>query len=184
MYFWVDGVHSNIRLVEDRQCILVVMGATQDGIAIADGYRESAQSWKGILLDLKERGLEEAPKVAVGDGALRFWRTLREVFPKTRAQRCWVHKAANVLNKLSKHKRPTVKSDLQDIWMAETHADAIKAFDSCVGKCEAKYPKAWTDRSSFATSSMEFSSKMEVALKTTRDQFAIRNSCTYPESLT
>ncbi len=146
VYFWVDGVHFNIRLEEDRQCILVVMGATHDGkkelIAIADGYRESAQSWKEILLDLKQRGLEHAPSVAVGDGALGFWKALREVMPSTRPQRCWVHKTANVLNKLPKHKQPTVKSDLQDIWMAETRAEAVKAFDSCVAKYEAKYPKA------------------------------------------
>lgn len=146
VYIWVDGVHFNIRLEEDRQCILVVMGATQDGtkelIAIADGYRESAQSWKEILLDLQQRGLEHAPAVAVGDGALGFWKALREVFPATRPQRCWVHKTANVLNKLPKHKQPTVKSDLQDIWMAETRDEAIKAFDSCLAKYEAKYPKA------------------------------------------
>lgn len=146
VYFWVDGVHFNIRLEEDRQCILVVMGATQDGkkelVAIADGYRESAQSWKETLLDLKERGLKDAPKITVGDGALGFWKAVREVFPSARAQRCWVHKTANVLNKLPKHKQPTVKSDLQDIWMAETRADAIKAFDLCVAKYKAKYPKA------------------------------------------
>lgn len=145
-YVWVDGVHFNIRLEEDRQCILVVMGATRDGakelVAIADGYRESSQSWKEILLDLKSRGLEHAPELAIGDGALGFWKALSEVFPTTRAQRCWVHKTANVLNKLPKHKQAAVKSDLQDIWMAETRADAIAAFDSLVAKYEAKYPKA------------------------------------------
>ena len=137
---------SHIRLEEDRQCILVVMGATKDGkkelIAIADGYSESAQSWKEILLDMKHRGLEHAPAVAVGDGALGFWKALREEFPTTRAQRCWVHKTANVLSKLPKHKQPAVKSDLQDIWMAETRDRAIKSFDSCIEKYEAKYPKA------------------------------------------
>jgi len=146
VYFWVDGVHFNIRLEEDRQCILVVMGATHDGkkelVAIADGYRESAQSWKEILLDLKKRGLDHPPALAIGDGALGFWKALREVFPTTRAQRCWVHKTANVLNKLPKHKQPIVKSDIQDIWMAETREHAAKAFDSCVAKYEAKYPKA------------------------------------------
>lgn len=145
-YLWVDGVHFNIRLEEDRQCILVVMGATNDGrkelVAIADGYRESAQSWKEILLDLKARGLDRAPELAIGDGALGFWKALAEVFPTTRAQRCWVHKTANVLNKLPKHKQPAVKSDLQDIWMAETRDDAINAYDSFVAKYEAKYPKA------------------------------------------
>jgi len=146
VYFWVDGVHFNIRLEEDRQCILVLMGATHDGkkelIAIADGYRESAQSWSEILLDLRQRGLEHAPALAIGDGALGFWKALREVFPSTRAQRCWVHKTANVLNKLPKHKQPTVKGDIQDIWMAETRERAIKAFDTCVAKYGAKYPKA------------------------------------------
>ncbi len=146
VYFWVDGVHFNIRLEEDRQCILVVMGATQDGkkelVAIADGYRESAQSWKEILLDLKQRGLEHAPALAIGDGALGFWKALAEEFPTTRAQRCWVHKTQNVLNKLPKHKQPTVKSDIQDIWMAETRDDAFKAFDSFVANYDAKYPKA------------------------------------------
>ena len=146
VYIWVDGVHFNVRLEEDRQCILVVMGATEDGqkelVAIADGHRESAQSWKEILLDLKARGLELAPSLAVGDGALGFWKALREVFPSTREQRCWVHKTANVLNKLPKHKQPLMKTDLQDIWMAETREDANKAFDLCVAKHSAKYPSA------------------------------------------
>jgi putative transposase len=146
VYLWVDGVHFNIRLEEDRQCILVVMGATKDGkkelVAIADGYRESAQSWKEILLDLRKRGLEHPPALAIGDGALGFWKALAQVFPATRAQRCWVHKSANVLNKLPKHKQATVKSDLQDIWMAETRDEANKAFDACVDKYGAKYPKA------------------------------------------
>ena len=146
VYLWADGVHFNIRLEEDRQCILVLMGATRDGkkelVAISDGYRESAQSWKEILVDLKQRGLEHAPALAIGDGALGFWKALREELPATRAQRCWVHKTANVLNKLPKHKQPIVKSDIQDIWMAETREHATKAFDSCVAKYEAKYPKA------------------------------------------
>jgi transposase-like protein len=146
VYLWVDGVHFNVRLEDDRQCILVVMGATKDGkkelVAIADGYRESAQSWKEILVDLRSRGLERAPTLAIGDGALGFWKALREVFPTTRQQRCWVHKTANILNKLPKHKQPAVKSDLQDIWMAETREEANKAFELCVDKYGAKYPKA------------------------------------------
>ena len=101
VYIWVDGIHFNIRLEEDRQCILVVLGATVDGkkelLAIADGYRESEQSWKEVLLDLKARGLEEPPKLAIGDGALGFWKALAEVFPTTRVQRCWVHKTGNIL---------------------------------------------------------------------------------------
>ncbi len=146
VYIWVDGVHFNIRLEEDRQCILVVMGATLDGkkelVAIADGYRESAQSWKEILLDLKKRGLEHPPLLAIGDGALGFWKAVAEEFPTTRHQRCWVHKTANILNKLPKHKQPAAKADLQEIWMAETRDDAFKAFDAFGEKYDAKYPKA------------------------------------------
>ncbi len=145
-YLWVDGVHFNIRLEDDRQCILVVLGATEDGkkelVAISDGYRESSDSWKEILLGLIERGLEHAPAIAVGDGALGFWKAISEIFPTTRQQRCWVHKSANVLSKLPKHKVGAVKADLQDIWMAETRADAEKAFDTCLHKYEAKYAKA------------------------------------------
>ena len=144
-YLWVDGIYFNIRLEEDRQCMLVVMGATQDGrkelIAIADGYRESAQSWKEILIDLKKRGLERPPEIAVGDGALGFWKALAEVFPNTRAQRCWVHKTGNVLNCFPKNKHGAVKSDLHQIWMASTRDDAGKAFDAFLAKYKAKYPK-------------------------------------------
>ena len=146
VYFWADGIHFNIRLEEDRQCILVLMGARADGskelIGILDGYRESEQSWHELLTGLKARGLSTAPKIAVGDGALGFWAALRKVFPKTHEQRCWVHKTANVLNKLPKSLQPKAKSDLHDIWMAETREDARKAFDLFVEKYEAKYPKA------------------------------------------
>ena len=145
-YLWVDGVHFNLRLEEDRQCVLVVMGATKDGrkelVAIDDGYRESTQSWKEILLGLKQRGLEHAPELAVGDGALGFWKALAEEFPTTRAQRCWVHKAGNVLNCFPKNKHAAVKDDLHQIWMAEKRDDAITSFDAFLGKYEAKYPKA------------------------------------------
>jgi len=106
---WADGVHFNIRLEEDRQCILVLMGATADGkkelIAISDGHRESAQSWRELLLDAKARGLDVDPKLATGDGALGFWKAIREVWPTTREQRCWVHKTANVLDKQSARQR-------------------------------------------------------------------------------
>ncbi len=145
-YIWADGVHFNVRLEGERQCILVLMGATKDGkkelLAIDDGVRESSESWKDILLDLKKRGLEHAPSLAIGDGALGFWKAITEVFPTTRHQRCWVHKMGNVLNYLPKHKQPTAKGDLQDIWMAGTRDDAFKAFDSFVANYEAKYPKA------------------------------------------
>ncbi len=146
VYLWVDGIYFNIRLEEDRQCILVVMGATQDGskelVAIADGYRESAQSWKEILIDLKKRGLNIPPELAVGDGALGFWKALAEVFPTTRSQRCWMHKTGNVLNCFPKHKQPLAKTDLHQIWMAATRDEAHKAFDTFIAKYEAKYPKA------------------------------------------
>ena len=146
VYFWVDGVYFNIRLEEDRQCILVIVGATQDGkkelVAIVDGYRESAQSWKEILIDLKKRGLARPPELAVGDGALGFWKALAEVFPATRAQRCWMHKTGNVLNCLPKHKHPAAKTDIHQIWMAATRDEALKALDAFVAKYEAKYPKA------------------------------------------
>jgi transposase-like protein len=146
VYFWADGIHFNIRLEEDRQCILVLMGATKDGrkelIGILDGFRESEQSWRELLCDLKARGLKKAPKVAVGDGALGFWKALRKVFPKTRAQRCWVHKTANVLNKLPKSLQAKAKDDLYQIWMADTRESANAAFDTFVDKYGAKYPKA------------------------------------------
>ena len=132
VYFWADGIYFSPRL-DDKQCILVIIGADELGrkelLAIADGYRESAQSWREVLLDLKRRGLAIAPELASGDGALGFWKALREVYGTTREQRCWVHKTANVLNKLPKSVQPRAKQHLQDIWMAETKRDAEKAFD-------------------------------------------------------
>lgn len=146
VYFWVDGIHFNIRLEEDRQCILVVMGATPEGkkelVAVQDGIRESEQSWRELLLDLKARGLQEAPKLAVGDGALGFWAALPKVFGATREQRCWVHKTANVLDKFPKGKQAKAKSMLHDIWMAEVKGDAERAFDLFAETYGAKYSKA------------------------------------------
>ncbi len=146
VYVWADGIHFNIRLKEDRQCILILMGATKDGrkelLGVLDGFRESEQSWRELLCDLKARGLTKAPKLAVGDGALGFWKALRKVFPKTREQRCWVHKTANVLNKLPKSLQAKAKSNLHEIWMAETRDDANDAFDRFVQKYEAKYIRA------------------------------------------
>lgn len=146
VYVWADGVHFNIRLEEDRQCILVLMGATADGkkelIAVVDGFRESEQSWKGLLLDVKARGLNLAPKLAIGDGALGFWKALKQVYPKTREQRCWVHKTANVLDKLPKRLQPEAKHKLHQIWMADTREHANQAFDLFVKTYEAKYSKA------------------------------------------
>jgi putative transposase len=146
VYLWADGVHFNIRLEEDRQCILVLMGATADGrkelIAVADGFRESEQSWKALLLDVKSRGLVVDPKLATGDGALGFWKALRQIYPATREQRCWVHKTANVLDSLPKRLQPEAKEKIHRIWMAATRADAERAFDLFVAIYEAKYPKA------------------------------------------
>jgi putative transposase len=146
VYVWADGVHFNIRLEGGRQCILVLMGATTDGkkelIAVADGYRESEQSWKELLLDCKARGLELEPNLAIGDGALGFWKAMRQVWSTTREQRCWVHKTANVLDKLPKGSQPKAKGMLHEIYQAETKEAAGGAFDLFVKTYEAKYPKA------------------------------------------
>jgi putative transposase len=149
VYFWADGIHTKIRLEgpeNDKQCLLVLMGATAEGqkelIAVVDGYRESEQSWYELLINLKQRGLTIAPKLATGDGALGFWAALRKVFPSTREQRCWVHKTANVLNNLPKSVQPRAKSDLHEIWMAETRDQAGRAFDAFLEKYQAKYEAA------------------------------------------
>ncbi len=146
VYLWVDGIWCNVRLEDERCCLLVVIGATADGakelLAVHDGLRESEQSWSEVLLDLKGRGLLPAPQVAVGDGALGFWKALRKVFPATREQRCWVHKTANVLNALPKRSHGEAKRRLQDIWMAASRADAERALELFVAAFQAKYPKA------------------------------------------
>jgi len=146
VYFWVDGIHVQARLEDDAQCLLVIVGATPEGkkelVGLVDGVRESAQSWKDLLLDLKRRGLAMGPELAVADGALGFWKALAEVWPKTREQRCWVHKTANVLNKLPKSLHGKAKRALQDIWMAETRNDAEAAFDAFLESYGAKYEKA------------------------------------------
>jgi len=148
VYLWADGIYCNVRLEDDRQCLLVLMGATADGtkelIAVVDGVRESELSWKEVLLSLKSRGLEHAPELAIGDGALGFWKALREVFPETREQRCTVHKTANVLNKLPRSIQPQAKRALHDIWQAPARAEADKAFDLFLDTFEAKYPQAAT----------------------------------------
>jgi transposase-like protein len=146
VYVWADGVYFKIRLEEDRQCILVLMGATKDGkkelIAVQDGFRESEQSWTELLLAVKSRGLKIDPKLAIGDGALGFWKAVKHIWPNTAEQRCWVHKTANVLDKLPKSAQPKAKAKLHEIWMAESRADANKAFELFVHTYEAKYPKA------------------------------------------
>ncbi|MFV0297716.1 MAG: IS256 family transposase [Hyphomicrobiaceae bacterium] len=145
VYIWADGIYLDARL-DDKQCILVIIGATPEGrkelVGFQDGYRESAQSWRELLADLKARGLTMAPKLAIGDGALGFWAALQEVFSVTRQQRCWVHKTANVLNKLPKAVQKKAKADLQEIWMAESRAAANAAFDLFLDKYGKKYDKA------------------------------------------
>ena len=149
VYLWADGIHFNIRLEDegnDRQCILVLIGATAEGkkelIAASDGYRESEQSWSELLLEAKSRGLTVPPKLAVGDGAMGFWAALRKVLPTCRQQRCWVHKTANVLTQMPRHLHAKATSMLHDIWMAEKRADAIRAFDLFLESFRAKYPAA------------------------------------------
>ena len=146
VYVWADGIYFGVRLEDARQCMLVIIGATKEGrkelLGLTDGYRESEASWKELLLELKERGLRVDPKLAIGDGALAFWKALPQVFGSTRAQRCWKHKTANVLNKLPKGLQLKAKAELNDIWMAERRAAAEQAFDKFLLSYEAKYPKA------------------------------------------
>jgi transposase-like protein len=146
VYIWADGIYFGVRLEDARQCILVIIGATADGkkevLGITDGYRESAESWKELLLELKARGLTIAPKLAIGDGSLGFWKALPQVFGTTRAQRCWKHKKANVLNYLPKGLQAKAKAQLNEISMAESRAAADQAFDHFLLTYEAKYPKA------------------------------------------
>ena len=146
VYVWADGIHVQARLEEEAQCILVVLGATPEGkkeiVGFTDGTRESAHDWRALLLDLKRRGLAVAPEIAVADGALGFWKALGEVWPKTVEQRCWVHKTANILNKMPKSLHAKAKLAVQQIWMAETKADAGAAFDVFVETYGVKYPRA------------------------------------------
>ncbi len=145
VYIWADGVYCNVRM-DDRLCLLVIIGSDDTGrkeiLAVVDGYRESEASWTEVLEQLESQGLKIPPKLATGDGALGFWKALTKKWPQTKQQRCWVHKTANVLNKLPKALQPKVKEALHDIWMAETRTAAHKAFSSCVRRFEDKYPAA------------------------------------------
>lgn len=145
VYFWTDGIYSNVRM-DDRLCLLVIIGVTEHGrkelVAVEDGYRESSDSWEELLLNLKQRGLTHSPRLAVGDGAMGFWKAINKVYPDCRHQRCWVHKTANVMNKLPNSVQPKVKTALQGIWMAETRDDAYKAFDNALECFRAKYARA------------------------------------------
>jgi putative transposase len=146
VYIWVDGIYFNVRLTEDRPCVLVVIGATPDGrkelIAIEDGERESKLSWQAVLQGLKARGLTQAPAVAIGDGALGFWAALREAYPATKEQRCWVHKTANVLDKLPKSQQPKAKEMIHQMYGADTQEEALDQYAQFMRLFEAKYPKA------------------------------------------
>lgn len=145
VYWWADGVYSNVRM-DDRLCLLVIIGVTEHGrkelVAVEDGYRESEASWSELLSGLRSRGLATSPKLAIGDGALGFWKALAKCYPDTRHQRCWVHKTANILNALPKPVQPKVKAALHEIWMAETRDEAHKAFNRALVRFEAKYPGA------------------------------------------
>ncbi len=147
VYVWANGIQVNVRLESEgcqRQCMLVLIGAIPEGnkelITVVDGYRESEQSWYELLLDSKSRGLTLAPKLAIGDGALGFWAAIRKVFGETREQRCWVHKTANILNKMPKSIQ--LKANIHNIWMAAPRVEAEKAFDLFLEKDIAKYPGA------------------------------------------
>jgi putative transposase len=146
VYIWADGIYLQARLEDEKQCILVIIGATPEGkkelVGFTDGLRESAQDWRELLLDLKRRGLAQAPELAVADGALGFWKAVGEIWPKTIEQRCWVHKTANVLNKLPRKQQPKAKRSLHEIWMAETKAEAQAAFDAFIEAYALKYEKA------------------------------------------
>lgn len=145
VYLWADGIYFNVRLEEDRTCILVLIAADREGnkelLAVSDGYRESKQSWLELLLELKFRGLK-APRLAIGDGALGFWGAIREAYPQTQEQRCWVHKTANILDKLPQRVQPKAKTHIHEMYMAETQKDALKAYEEFRAIYGDKYDKA------------------------------------------
>ncbi len=146
VYVWADGIHFNVRLEDDDTCLLVLIGARSDGskelLAVHDGYRESKLSWLELLRDLRARGLKGLPSCATGDGALGFWAALEEECPMTREQRCWVHKTANILDKMPKGVQGKAKQRIHDMYMAETKKDALRAYDEFLHLYEAKFPKA------------------------------------------
>ncbi len=143
---WADGIHLQAHLEDEKQCILVIIGATPEGakelVGFNDGARESALDWRKLLLDLKRRMFDVPPQLVIADGALGFWKAAGEVRPKTREQRCWVHKTANVLAKLPKSQQPKAKRALQEIWMAATRTVAELAFDAFIESYTPKYEKA------------------------------------------
>jgi putative transposase len=146
VYVWADGIYFNVRLDKDRPCILVLMGATKEGkkelIAVWDGHRESKVSWQTVLRDLKRRGLTIGPELAIGDGALGFWAALAEEFPEARQQRCWVHKTANILDRLPKSVQTDAKKLIHEMYLAPTKEAAMEGYRDFVTRFHAKYPKA------------------------------------------
>jgi len=146
VYWWVDGIHFNVRLDDERQCILVIIGARRDGVkeivSVVSGFRESKESWKSVLRELKRRGLKAGPKLAIGDGSLGFWGALAEEFPDADQQLCWVHKTANVLDKLPKSQQVKAKKMIHEIYLSATKADAEIAFDTFIEEFDLKYPNA------------------------------------------
>ena len=146
VYVWADGVYLQARMADHSECMLVLIGATPEGkkelVGFQVGVRESAQSWRELLVDVKRRGLTVAPEIAVGDGALGFWKALDELFPGTRHQRCWLHKTANVLNTVPKSVQPGLKAALREIYLAPTRAQAEVGVDLFADAYQARYPKA------------------------------------------
>ena len=146
VYLWADGVYLQTRSSHDKQCMLVIIGATAEGkkelVGFQTGFRESAQSWSELLLDIKARGLIVSPELAIGDGGMGFWKAMNEQFPTTKHQRCWVHKTVNIINYLPKSLQMKAKADIHNIWMAETCQEAKTAFDHFIKKYQAKYDKA------------------------------------------
>ena len=146
VYIWADGVYFNVRLTSASPCILVIIGADENGrkelIAVQDGVRESDISWKQLLLGLRDRGLQAGPELAIADGALGFWKALGQVYPHCRHQRCWVHKTANILDKLPKSVHPSAKKLIHEMYMSDTRENALKAYDRFIATYEDKYPKA------------------------------------------
>jgi transposase-like protein len=146
VYWWVDGIYFNVRLDDERQCILVIVGAREDGtkelVAVEDGFRESKESWQSVLRDLKRRGLKTGPKLAIGDGALGFWAALAEEYHETKTQLCWVHKTANALDKMPSSLQGKGKKMIHDIYLSPSKEEANKAFDEFIKEFDLKYPKA------------------------------------------
>jgi len=149
IYFWADGIYFNVRLEDpenNKQCFLIIIGALENGtkelVAVLDGYRESKLSWMELLSDLKQRGLAEGPLLAIGDGGLGFWAAISEIYPETRQQRCWVHKTANILDKMPKSVQSKAKEKIHDIYMAPTRQQALVAYNAFISLYHAKFEKA------------------------------------------